>query len=52
MNNLVTSNQDLEKCLPNLTISVKNVDNFVKMKNELNHNFREAKFNFIEIKNI
>ena len=52
MNNLVTSNQDLEKCSLNLTISIKNVDNFIKMKNELNQNFKDTKFNFIEIKNI
>ena len=52
MNNLVTSNQDLEKCALNLTISVKNVDKFMNMKNDLNQNFRESKFNFIEIKNI
>jgi len=52
MNNLVTSNQDRDKCSLNLTISVKNLENFLKMKKELNQNFRETIFNFIEIKNI
>ncbi len=52
MNNLVTSNQDMEKCSLNLTISVRRVDNFIKLKDDLNKNFKETKFNFIEIKNI
>lgn len=50
--NLMSSKNMDNKCSINFSISIKNVENLIDLKNELNSIFSDSVFNFIEVKSI